>query len=193
MLLLDRSASMMGSKTNQVERACKVLAQALKFPFVDLTIWGFQSLEDGQVDITRYDPTMRSFSTTNPVGGGTPLHIATRLAHRHLTEGDQSKHLIVLTDGFPAYALRNHKLVPPSQLMKWTRQEIKSLRKKNISVTGVFLGSEMGNKVEYELTPEQLSHMFGPRRYWRLMQPKRLGTDLVKLVSSSFLAYLNHG
>jgi hypothetical protein len=194
MILIDRSVSMEGSKTIQVERACKILAASLRFPFVDLTIWGFQSLEDGQVDIIRYDPSMTSFSTSlRDVGGGTPLHVATRLGFRHLQDGADSKHLFVLTDGFPQYALKDGRIVATSQLMRWTRQEIRRARRDGVNVTGILVGQEIGDQIHYDLNPGQMSFMFGPKRHWRFMAPAKIGRDLVRLVTGSFLTYLNHG
>ncbi len=194
MILMDRSISMRGTKTLQTERACKILAQALRFPFVSLTIWGFQSMENGQIDVIRYDSAMKCFAMAkNDVGGGTPLHIATRLALRHLENEVGAKHLFILTDGYPSYANRESKIVPTARLMRWTRKEIRYGRNHGTNITGVLVGQRAGSKVEYDLTPEQMGFIFGPRKFWRFMDPTNLGQDLVRLVTTSFLNYVVHG
>ena len=81
MVLIDRSSSMAGEKTREAERACKVLARALDFPFVDFHVWGFQSKKDGELDLTRFDKRALAFSTKEArVEGNTPLHLALRVA-----------------------------------------------------------------------------------------------------------------
>lgn len=194
LLLLDRSSSMGQYKTWQVDRACTVLAHALRFPFVDLTIWGFQSLENGQVDILRYGTQFRLMgSQKEDIGGGTPLHIATRLALRHLDVGDDRKHLFILTDGCPAFADRTGRPMTPEALQKSVRSEVRKGRQRGIQVTGVLVGHPLGNEVIYDMSPKEMSFMFGPARHWRFTDPRNLGYDLIQLVTSSFLAYLGSG
>jgi Mg-chelatase subunit ChlD len=192
-VLIDRSGSMGGEKTYQAERACRIIAKAMKFPFVDLQVWGFKSTDNGQVDIDRYDPQIAGYSSsTAQVGGTTPLHIATKVACRFLESGDETKHLFVLTDGFPVYSRRDGKDFPTWQLMMYTRESILGARKSGVGVTGVCLGYEgyAGGAPQYDLTPKQMSFVFGHQRNWRMMTPSRLGSDLVKLVSTSFTSYL---
>jgi hypothetical protein len=125
------------------------------------------------------------------VGGTTPLHIATKVACRFLESGDETKHLFVLTDGFPVYSRRDGKDFPTWQLMMYTRESILGARKVGVGVTGVCLGHEgYGGAPSYDLTPKQMSFVFGHQRNWRMMTPSRLGSDLVKLVSTSFTSYL---
>lgn len=191
-VLIDRSGSMGGEKTKQAERACRIIARAMKFPFVDLQVWGFKSTDAGQVDIDRYDAQTAGYTNSSAqVGGTTPLHIATKVACRFLESGDETKHLFVLTDGFPCYSRRDGKDFPTWQLMMYTRESILGARKVGVGVTGVCLGHDgYGGAPSYDLTPKQMSFVFGHQRNWRMMTPSRLGSDLVKLVSTSFTSYL---
>lgn len=194
-VLIDRSGSMSGAKTRQAERACRIIAKAMKFPFVDLQVWGFKSTDAGQVDIDRYDAQTAGYSNSSAqVGGTTPLHIATKVACRFLESGDETKHLFTITDGFPVYARRDGKDFPTWQLMMYTREAILGARKAGVGVTGVCLGHESygGGSPSYDLTPKQMSFIFGHQKNWRMMTPSRLGSDLVKLVSTSFSDYLRN-
>jgi hypothetical protein len=75
LVLIDRSSSMEGSRTKQAERACRIISRALDFPFVESAVWGFQTLEDGEVDIIRFARGVEVFSSRkSEVGGLTPLH-----------------------------------------------------------------------------------------------------------------------
>lgn len=187
MLLLDRSGSMMGSRTTYVERASKILSRAMKFPFVELDIWGFRSTESGQVDIDRYDRRNESFSNNtgrSRVGGVTPIHIASRVARKALERSTAVRHMFILTDGFPVYSGRKGYF-PTWQLMVYTRQEVEKARKAGIGVTGVLIGND--------LSPKHLGYMFGHHRHWRVLGNQRFGSDLVQLVTSSFVDFLKNG
>lgn len=184
LILLDRSSSMEGSRTRQAERACRIVARALKFPFVQTDVWGFQSLEPGQVDIARFDRALEAYtSAQSKVTGGTPLHIAIRLAARYLEQGDEAKQLIVLTDGDPHYIPKGANYgVPLGQLQLWVRDEVHKARRRGINVTCLMIGT---------LVPrEKLRRMFGPPTNWKTIGEERLSSDLINLVSSSFVKYL---
>ena len=79
-------------------------------------------------------------------------------------------------------------------------------RQDGITVTGILLGNKGNsfgswnnsasigsgrNRVVFDLTPKQMSFVFGPQRNWRMIDPERFGSDLVKVVSTSFIDYLN--
>lgn len=184
LIMLDRSYSMRGERTEQAERATKIIGRALRFPFVDMNMWGFQSLENGQIDITRFDPTLEIFdSLKSRVDGCTPLHLAVQVGVRRMERGSEAKHLIVTTDGFPVYTRRDGQYYPTTQLLAMVRSEVMRARKKGIQVTGVLIGNE--------LAPKHMSYMFG--RSWKYMSSEQLGASLVQLVSSSFLSYLRRG
>jgi len=190
-LLLDRSGSMYGNKTKQAERACRIIARATRFPFVDMNVWGFKSTDNGQVDIDRFDRMMDTYTTKrSSVGGVTPLHIAVRLGVRYLEGGPEAKQLIVLTDGFPIYSRRDGRDFPTWQLMMYVRDEVLRARKHGIGVTCLFIGHGNG---QFDATTKQMHFMFGQRKNWSMLDPSRLGEGLIRTVSSSFINYLRRG
>jgi len=190
-ILLDRSGSMYGDKTRQCERAARIIARSTRFPFVDLNVWGFKSMDNGQVDIDRFDRMMDTYTTKRShVGGVTPLHIATRLGVRYLEGGPEAKQLVVITDGFPIYARRDGRDFPTWQLMMYVRDEVLRARRHGIGVTCLFIGHGYGS---FDVTPKQMRFMFGPPKNWAMLDPERLGDGLVKAVSSSFINYLRRG
>jgi len=193
-VLLDRSGSMMGSRTEQSERACRIISQATRFPFVDLAVWGFKSSTSGQVDIDRYDRMTDSFSSDeNSVEGTTPLHIATRLGVRYLEQGNEAKHLFIITDGFPVYCRRDGKDYPTWQLMMYVRDEVLAARKNGIGVSCLFIGDGSGDCAHFDVTPKQMHFMFGHQKSWRMVTQERLGSDIVQLVSTGFVDFLRRG
>jgi hypothetical protein len=187
LILLDRSASMNeGDKTYQAERAGRIILRALKFPFVSLDIWGFQSLDDGQVDISRFDAKNEVFNVGDfTVGGNTPLHIAMKVGVKFLEKGAEKKQLIVITDGQPQYRRADKKIVSTSQLQHWVHDETLVAIKQGINVTCALIGGG--------IEPRMLSWMFGGPHSWRILPQDRMGTELVNLVSASFVQYLKQG
>lgn len=187
MILLDRSSSMHGERTKKAERACRIIGRALRYPFVDLVVWGFQSLENGQVDISRFDPRLELFSSPKSnVRGVTPLHVAMRVGAKHLERGTESKQLFCITDGWPVYASRDGHNFSKRQLMFFVREDVRKAKRHGINVTGVLIKSDgFGN-----MAPRELAYMFGRRECWRIMSDDRFGSDLVQLVSGSFIHYL---
>jgi len=197
MLLKDHSASMGGEKAKQAERACRIIRRALNYPFVDVDVWGFQSLGVGQVDIIRFDDDVEQFLTSKSgTAGTTPLNVAMRLAVRELQRGQQCLQLFVITDGYPVYQGMDGISHDSQQLMREVRDEVHRARQHGVNVTGVVIGSELATK--------HIKFMFGPTRYWRriavhrksisdevaLLDTSRLGSELVTLVASSFMEYL---
>jgi hypothetical protein len=194
LVLIDRSSSMQGTRTKQAERACRVISRALRFPFVESHIWGFQALDAGQVDITRFEPGMEVFTTArSKVGGYTPLHTAIRVAVRFMEDGTEAKQLFVISDGFPTFVSKGRKAYNTKQLMSFVRAEVRRARQHGVSVTGVMIGKETQRGVRSEVRPRSMSWMFGSPKHWHLMAGRKLGNDLVRLVSRSFTEYLKSG
>lgn len=190
LVLLDRSGSMGGAKKTQAERACRIVSKALQFPFVDLAVWGFQSFDNAEVDITRFDPRAEGFDAEHAhVGGLTPLHIAIRLAVRYMEQGTETKQLIVVTDGFPVHNRRDGRAFGTGQLMSFCREEVRRGRQHGVNVTGVMIGSG----ASYDVSAKQMEFVFGSNRNWKFIDSQRVGTDLVSLVSQSFMKYLRSG
>jgi hypothetical protein len=183
LMLLDRSHSMKGKRTEQAERSARVINRALDFPFVTTETWGFQSLLAGQFDLTRYAPDVEQFDTERSgVGGVTPLHIAIRLATRHLERVTDSRHLFVVTDGSPVWGTKDGKNVPRGVLMRQVRENVLAARAKGINVIGVMIASDV--------TEAEMRFMFGSAKHWRIVSDKTFSRDLVRLVATSFVEYL---
>jgi len=191
LLLLDRSDSMQDEKKAQAERACRVLGRALDYPFVNLHVWGFQSVEQGQVDITRFDRRLEVFDTEHVhVGGMTPLHIALQIAGRFLELGDETRHIIAITDGYPTHRRRNGQVIGTGQLMLFVRDAVRHNRQIGVNTCGVMIGYERQARLYYDTNEKQLQFMFGNPKFWRQVTPAKLGRDLVRLVANLFLSYL---
>jgi len=131
----------------------------------------------------------------------TPLHVACRLGAKELDRGTECKQLFVLTDGFPIHVRRDGREFSTKQLMGFVRDEVRRARLRGVNVTGVFIGTRTKSHwrwaktstvdgVHYDVGPKQLAFMFGPKRCWSLMDPNRIGHDLVHLVSTSFIDFL---
>jgi hypothetical protein len=182
LILIDRSSSMSGSRTEQAERSCRIISRAMRFPFVHGAVWGFQSWHDGQVDITRFAPGLETFTSEScQVGGTTPLHTAIRVAVRHLESGYERKHLFVVSDGFPVYTRKDGQQFGTNTLMGFVREEVRRARSHGIGITGVMIGRDV--------TDKGMGFMFGSTRNWRIMD-KDFGEDLIRLVAGSFVNHL---
>jgi len=185
LVLVDRSGSMLGMKTEQAERACRTLETALRFPFVEFNVWGFQSYKMGEIDITRFKRGSMNFSDAGlKVAGATPLHHALRVAIRFMEQGSEAKQIILLTDGAPSHATRTENRFSTKTMLTYARNEIRHARRQGMNVTGVVIGDEMKD--------EQLAFMLGPRANWQRMETEKLGDGLVRAVSSSFVKYLHN-
>lgn len=186
LVLLDRSSSMSGKKTDEAERACRVVSQALSFPFVDLHVWGFQS-HNTALNLTRFDRQTMTFTTPqSKVGGNTPMHLALRVATRFMEAGSEAKQIILITDGWPSFTTEQGKLHPKA-LRGFVRAEVRHARRLGMNVTGVVIGKDKS------MDDAGLSSMFGPPANWKRMDSKHLGDGLVRIVSSSFTRYLRNG
>ena len=184
-ILVDRSESMLKEKTLLAERASRILWRALKYPFVDLQVWGFQSNESGKVSITRFDPKADSFRWKDGVvAGRTPIHLAIPLAAHELeTTREYSKHMFVVTDGMPNFINSNKIRFNEQTLMGWTRDEVKSARRKGIGVSSVIIGSDVGN--------DKATFMFGGPSHWKMVPDQtKLMSGLVGVVTQAFSRYL---
>lgn len=186
LVLIDRSSSMEGERTHQAERSCQIITRALAFPFVRTAVWGFQSWNDGEVNITRFQAGAEVFeSESAAVGGITPLHTAIRVGLRELEDGTDRKHLFVISDGFPVFSRKGGQSYGTKTLMGFVRSNIMAARTKGVGVTGVMIGGDVSAK--------GMEYMFGPSKYWRVLNDQTFSTDLVQLVVQSFVDYLRVG
>lgn len=184
LLLVDRSTSMRGNRTEQVERARGIFAEALDLPFVSSETWGFQGPEDGEVLITKF--AAGAVVDNDGVGGDTPLHVAIESAHNHLKiQPGGCKHLIVVTDGFPAFTVRGlRRAFKKEELVGMVRKEVLAAKRAGIHVTILVVGA--GGK--YDISAEEAQAMFGARRSWSMIDEGRLGAGIVSTVRTSFMA-----
>jgi len=210
LLLVDRSGTMLGEKTQHAERAYRILREALRFPFVDLQVWGFNSLNFGRTDLYRFAPDLGSFSTSkSPLEGHTPLHSAIDLAVNELRRGTERKVLFVLTDGFPEHFNSEGQPYGKKQLLDFVRSSVLRAGATNIRVVGTLIGeleharvnlhhseyreSTLEATVATAVSPTELTYMFGPPKNWKVLDPRKLGDELVSLVSDAFVEYLRGG
>lgn len=190
LILLDRSESMAGNKIKAAERACRVIESALDLPFVEVEVWGFNMLEVGQVDLTRYHKDVTNFdSEKSRVKGNTPIHLALQVAANRLLQGNEHKHLFVITDGIPVYQLKNGNVVPEKTQVVWSRNTIRGMRRKGIGVTGIAVGCDPHQTMKDSV----LTYMFGEARHWERVRIREFGSSLIDLVSKSFTSYLRRG
>jgi hypothetical protein len=218
LLLLDRSGTMTGAKSHQVERAYALLSKALDFPAVDLRGWGFQSLNYGQVDIQRFERRLpRLESEKAPVTGFSPLHVAIDRAVTELRQGTEFKVLVVLTDGLPEHFNNEGKPYGKEQLIQKVRDTVARAHAEKVRVIGLFIGElerarirEYGTLGSYDQVQDAvetdaesvvstlvdsatLTRMFGGTQSWKVLDPRTLETDLVTLISRVFTDYLANG
>jgi hypothetical protein len=211
-LLVDRSGTMTGVKTQQAERAYRVLRAALNFPFVEMRAWGFNSLDYGRTTLYRFAPDMPCFTTPkSPVGGFTPLHTGIDLAVKELRRGTERKVLFVLTDGFPEHFNAEGQAYGKRQMLDFVRQSVRAAAAAQVRIVGTFIGeierartsthasvrealeSEADASLESAVSREHLAYMFGPPTNWRVLDPRRLGDELIALVTDTFRDFLRRG
>jgi len=190
LVLLDFSSSMNGEKLVLVDRVARIVTQAMKYPFVDLKVWGFTSRENGVANLMRFPKDAMSFL---PGGGAyttgvTPLHIAVRVARKALLKGSDRKHLFIITDGYPVFNSLDGGC-STLNLLEEVKLEIEKTRRDGVAVTSVMI---QGGSFFSEMKDDNLGFMFGPRRTWKSVDPSKLKTDLVSLISGSFVDYLKH-
>ena len=195
LILLDRSGSMRGERTKAVEHACRILQESLNFPFVEFEVWGFQQNVASQTEITRFDRDCFSFENKKfKVNGGTPLHVAVRVATNHLKSFSGRKHLFVLTDGEPSYQemhtdrVKPMVLVDTEVLIEETKVAVNLARQIGIGVTALVIRDRHSTVDE-----DDCEAMFGASKSWQLVAESRVGKALVQLVSGSFTRYLRYG
>jgi Mg-chelatase subunit ChlD len=183
LVLVDRSTSMQGAKTAAVERAVRILGAALEFPFVEFAVWGFQGRDAGEIVLTRFlgkRPVLSSRRAT--VDGATPLHLAVEVGSRALGERQSAKHLLLLTDGMPAFVASSGQDVSRKVLVEKTRRAVQQARAGGIKVDCGFVGRRGSDA--------RLAGLLGARGGGRWLSEKRLTEDLVAWVTGCFSGWL---
>jgi hypothetical protein len=186
LVLLDRSASMAGEPTTQVERATRILRKALKQPNIEMNVWGFQS-SGMEVILTRLAPNLDAPETkAMPVRGETPIHVAVRTAVNWLGVGSEKKQLIIITDGEPVFATSSGHSYGTKTLMQYVQKECVRARKQGINVTAIGIGNGV--------SADSMRLMFGERKYWtQVRHTSDLGDCMVKTLGTSFIDYIKNG
>lgn len=190
LILVDRSGSMaLGTRNEQAEQACRLLAGAMAFPEVTVEVWGFQSASQGVARILRYEDP-RNFDTERyPLGGDTPLHVALELAVNHLKRSGGRRLLLTVTDGEPLFHEKDGTEMPANQIQTAVRTQQLQARRLGISTTTLLIGSTGKNgAVAFDVSPEEVNYMFGARRFRHYVDEHNIETSLVRAVIESFVA-----
>lgn len=189
LVLVDRSSSMDGERSQATERATRILRAALKQPNVHFHVWGFHGNGQGCV-LTRVAPNIEiADSMEMPASGNTPMTAAVRAAVNFLTEGTEKKQLIILTDGEPNTD-SGDVLDGGKNRFASVRREVQRARRMGVNVTTLVIGGAVSGP--------DANAMFGDARQWTrvkdgLSQGAALTKALVQVVSTSFSRYLQGG
>jgi len=183
MLLVDRSTSMKGVKIRQVDYACRVLSQAMSFPFVTFDVWTFRASMDHKSEaiIGRYPQNHKyTCSHHSQVTGTTPLHIAIQAAHNELRYGEDYRSLIVLTDGDPIFTGPSGEMSGTEAMRKSIRGSVTAAMRRGIPTYALIVGSDVSE--------ESAAKMF-PRTRVRAA-PQHTSRALIRLFTDNFLQYI---
>jgi hypothetical protein len=208
-ILCDMSGSMAGT-FGTVCHATEMLKQALHYPFVIGNIWGFRGgsylpnrdNRNGEVWMYRYARDVHWYTGSQPTrlhngrdgvidipvrcDGITPMNSALNVTVTHLWRKmpqGMAKRLYLLTDGSPMQTRATGKSLPDFVLRQFVANEIKVARRHGISVYTLVIGN-------HSISEEHCLQMFGPRRYWRRVGDKDVGSTLSALVLDDFQKYL---
>jgi hypothetical protein len=178
LVLLDMSGSMR-DHWDIVSRGCKVLARAMKMPFVNLEVWGFSG--DEVAHILRFSDPEKGYLPLRgiPIWGLTPAHLAIEVAIRRLRSmSGTTKHLFLLTDGEPQSPGAGTRA-----LMTDVSRKIHLARDTKINVSTLLISTAVPD------TDAVL--MFGDRRHWkRVSYGEDLFQGMVELCNQSLSRFL---
>lgn len=212
-VVCDMSGSMTGSFPVVCE-AVEMLKQALEFPFVIGTLWGFRGGQPigpstfnsiGDVWMYRYAQDVNWYTGTTPFrafpgpngvfevpvrcGGITPMNAAINVATSHLWRkmpSGMAKRMFLLTDGSPVHTKVTGARIPEFMLRQFVANEIKKARQHGIEVYTIVIG-------ERAIDDERCLQMFGQRKFWTRVGQDRVGLSLLTLVLRNFNRYLRRG
>ncbi|MEN9796846.1 MAG: von Willebrand factor type domain [Pseudomonadota bacterium] len=178
LLLVDRSSSMAGEPTAEVERAARILRHALTQPGLSLETWGFRSR--GKAAYLERVPEGSDLVTCAalPLHGQTPLHIALGAAANRLREQAEVSHLFVLTDGKPVFTPTRLR-TGTDTLQAQVRDAVQSARRHGVGVSCLVVGDDLPDADAFE--------MFGPRRHWARTGTDALAGTLIRWVTSALV------
>lgn len=210
-VLCDMSGSMSGTFP-VVCHAVEMLKQALHFPFVVGSLWGFRGGEritgktdnfgEGEVWMYRYAKDVNWYTGITPFrlhngfngttqvkvecGGITPMNSAINVTSAHLWRKmptGMAKRMFLLTDGSPIQTKVSGQQIPEFLLRQFVAKEIRDARKHGIQVYTIIIG-------EHSIDEERCLQMFGPRKFWRRVGQQQVGSTLANLVLANFSKYI---
>lgn len=212
-VVCDMSGSMRGSFPIVCE-AVEMLKQALDFPFVVGTLWGFRGGQSigpstfdsvGDVWMYRYAHDVNWYTGTTPFrafagpngvfqvpvqcGGITPMNAAINVATGHLWRkmpSGMAKRMFLLTDGSPVHTKVTGARIPEFMLRQFVANEINKARQHGIEVYTIVIG-------EHAIDDERCLQMFGQRKFWTRVNRDRVELSLLSLVLRNFNRYLRRG
>jgi uncharacterized protein YegL len=190
LFLLDLSTSMRGSRVKQAALALHILKKALPKRDVTFAIWGFSGPDVGILKVWPFRDDSQSFLLKKHPEGDTPLAAAVDLAVKELSAGEGRRHLFILSDGAPHYALKgadgcDSKPRKPRMIAE-VAESVKRARRKNISITAILLGHKEDNgSIVFDVDTSEIKQMFGHPRSWRCLDQERFAEDLTHVVSRS--------
>jgi hypothetical protein len=179
LILVDLSESIKDSVL-AINRSAAVLRAAMDFSFSEILVWGFQSLDDGRVDIVRL---ANGQIDEKSVGGLTPLHLAINVAADFLSRTDNATHLFIVTDGHPVFVDTSGLMLDTEYIVRDVGKAVKCAREKGVGVSSLVISTNE------TLAKNSLETMFGAFGYW-LSASGDLDKHLVSIVTRSFEKYL---
>ena len=179
LILVDLSESIKDSVL-AINRSAAVLQEAMNFDFSEILVWGFQSLDDGRVDIVRL---ANGQIDKKSVGGLTPLHLAINVAADFLSRTDNAAHLFIVTDGHPVFIDTSGLMLDTEYIVRDVGKAVKGAREKGVGVSSLIISTKE------TLAKNSLETMFGTFGYW-LSTSGDLDKRLVSMVTRSFEKYL---
>jgi hypothetical protein len=179
LILVDLSESIKDSVI-AINKSAVVLREAMNFGFSEILVWGFQSLDDGRVDIVRLADGQID---KKDVGGLTPLHLATSSAADFLSRTNNATHLFIVTDGHPVFVDTSGLMLDTEYIIRDVGKAVNRAREKGVGVSSLVTNTKE--------TPAKssLEIMFGAFGYW-ISTPGDLDKPLVSMVIRSFEKYL---
>lgn len=170
LLLLDRSGSMAGPRTYQCERACRIIRDALSFPFVDMNVWGYAERVDSVTEILRFGKH-EGFDTGRAIKGGTPTHVALQAAANFLAHGSDFRQIFLITDGSPSGGEGDVHAV------RATRKAVLRAKAMGVFVSTLIVGTD----------DVDANYMFPTG--WRWVRDHDFSADVVQAVTKSFMDF----
>lgn len=171
-LLLDRSKSMTGQRTEQLDSVVRILRDALDFPFIQMDIVNFNSTDSDTLNLT-----LGEF--TEAPAGRTPLHLAIRAVNNMVNGDARQTHLFIVTDGYPQHK-EDEDWLPVDEILDLTRNEINKIRNKGVKVHSLLLAEESDGVVSYEIDDDDAKYIFSTYEKLELQFDRELANKIAR-------------